>query len=111
MKPHELKQIIKEEIGKVLNENFYGKSLKKLPEKAYTALSYEFDVDDPEVKESLLFIKKWIKTNLNGLERGMSVYYLSNKGEDFKEVCEVLECETDDIIDHIHSIIDEILGY
>ena len=92
-------------------ENFYGLSMKELPNKVYHAMSYEFNTNFLESKESLIRIKNWIKQNLEKIESGLSVHHLSNGGNDFLEVSKKLDCSPDDIIDYINTQIDEILGY
>ena len=92
-------------------ENFYGLSMKNLPNKVYSAMSYEFNTDLPKNKESISWVKNWIKQNLKEIESGLSAYHLSNSGNDFLEVSKKLGCDTDDIIDYINTQIDEILGY
>jgi hypothetical protein len=94
-----------------LFENFYGSSMKNLPNKLYSAMCYEFNTDFLENKESILWIKNWVERNLKEIESGLSTHHLSNGGNDFLEVSKKLDCSTDDIINYINTQIDEILGY
>jgi hypothetical protein len=96
---------------KSFNENVYGISLKSLPEIVYNSMTYEFNIEFTEIKDCLTKIKNWIKKNLDKLETGLSSYFLSNEGNDFKDVCSILGCDTSDIIDYINTSIDEIIGY
>lgn len=92
-------------------ENFYGLSLKELPNKIYQAMSYEFNTDFLENKESMIWIKDWVERNLKEIGNGLSAYHLSNKGNDFLEVSKKLDCSPYDIIEYIDTQIDDILGY
>lgn len=92
-------------------ENFYGLSMKELPNKVYHAMSYEFNTNFSENKESMMWIKNWIRQNLEKIESGFPVHLLSNQGNDFLEISKKLSCSTNEIIDYINTQIDEILGY
>ena len=74
-------------------------------------MSYEFNTAFSENKEAMTWIKEWIEQQLEGFKLGLSAYYLSDSGNNFLEVAKKLDCNTEDIVDYIHTQMDEILNY
>jgi hypothetical protein len=91
MKKSELKQIIKEELQKVLNEENLGMSLKSLPVKIKRKMDYEYDSNTPEYDLAIGMLQKYLQNNLTKLEDGKSIYSISNQGEDLQEIADLLE--------------------
>jgi len=85
--------------------------MQDLPSNVYFAMSYEFNTAFSENKEAMTWIKEWIEQQLEGFKLGLSAYYLSDSGNDFLEVAKKLDCNTEDIVDYIHTQMDEILNY
>jgi hypothetical protein len=111
MKKSELKQIIKEELQKVLNEENLGMSLKSLPAKIKRKMDYEYDSNTPEYDLVIGMLQKYLQNNLTKLEDGKSIYSISNQGEDLQEIADLLETTPTDIIEYVDMTIDDILGY
>jgi hypothetical protein len=112
MKKSELKQLIKEEISKALNEKNLGTSyLKSLPEKIKRKMDYEYDSNTPEYDLAIGMLQKYLQNNLTKLEDGKSIYSISNQGEDLQEIADLLETTPTDIIEYVDMTIDDILGY
>jgi len=103
-------QVIREEISKIL-ENNLGISLKNLPNEIKHNMSYEYDFTDPQYNSAIIFLQKYLKNNITKLENGESIYSISNKGEDFKEIANKLDTTPLDIIEYVNITIDDIIEY
>jgi len=101
-------QIIREEIPKIL-ENNLGISLKNLPNEIKHNMSYEYDFTDPQYNSAIISLQKYLKNNITKLENGESIYSISNKGEDFKEIANKLDTTPSDIIEYVNITIDDII--
>lgn len=97
--------------GKLLkeNENNLGMSLESLPKKIKRNMSYEFDFNTPEYNSAIISLQKYLKNNITKLENGESIYSISNKGEDFKEIANKLDTTPSDIIEYVNITIDDII--